>query len=828
MGNVFRAWLRDLIRLLKSPSALIVMIALLVLPSAYTWYNVAAFWSPYDNTSNMRVCVVNEDTGSSSDLTGDINVGDLIVDKLEENTQLGWDFQDYDSAMDSLYAGKCYAVFVVPENFTSNILSITSGSFEKPVISYYVNEKAGPVSPKVTDSGKTVLEETINSTFVKTVSETVVDVVDDAIAESDATAADVKSNALEKLSEAIADLDDAQSSLSKLDSRLSSLESAHDKALSAIDFLEKNLDKAGESLGEVSYVAEILQGRIDALTPKASQSVAAALVAVSNLAPYAEAAGYGEEVNAAIKSLETYSDSLFVELLPSATRGLSKLSSAAGALDIVMSGDSTTLQQSRVFVNQLNETVGDIRTSLQSTSTLLGSVKGDLQELHDDLALFTLGSLTSLLGVDGSGLDASSIADFMSSPTKIKTEKLYGYTSYGAAMGPLFMNLTFWIGAFMFLVVFKNVSDDEGIKKFTIQQRYLSRFLLFSVPAAIQGIVCCAGLMVMGISVANAPALFIAAVVCSLAYLSIIYALSLMFMHVGKGLCVFLVFLQIPSATGLYPIQMTADFYQALCPLFPFTYGIGAVREAICGFYGTTYFADLGALAVFFFLFMILGLTFQPLLANVNRMAASQVSLSGLLNGDRIDLPSRNFKTVEVVKRLADSDEYGRSLQARFDRFARLYPRMVRVTLVLVVLAPLATGIFCALLQVERPVTLTIWLVIFIAIIIFLVALETFKHSFVDRFAMSTMSDEELVTAVAERDVMHETEDSASRAHEETDRFWDPDAKREVAKWRKENLEKLSAKRRESLERLPRFFSRDMSSDNGGEAPKDKEDGNDA
>ena len=53
-----------------------VVIALLVLPSVYTWYNVVGFWNPYDNTGNLRVCVVNEDAGASSELTGELHVGE--------------------------------------------------------------------------------------------------------------------------------------------------------------------------------------------------------------------------------------------------------------------------------------------------------------------------------------------------------------------------------------------------------------------------------------------------------------------------------------------------------------------------------------------------------------------------------------------------------------------------------------------------------------------------------------------------------------------------------------------------------------------------------
>ena len=174
MRNVLAILKRDFIRLFKAPAAIVVVLALLVLPSLYTWYNVLGFWDPYNNTGNMRVAVVNQDKGGSHELTGDLDVGALIIDALHENDQLNWQFTDYDTAMADLEAGRDYAVFVIPENFTENLLTLLSGDFQQPNIQYYVNMKTGPVSPKITDAGSTTLEETINSTFVKTVSDIVV------------------------------------------------------------------------------------------------------------------------------------------------------------------------------------------------------------------------------------------------------------------------------------------------------------------------------------------------------------------------------------------------------------------------------------------------------------------------------------------------------------------------------------------------------------------------------------------------------------------------------------------------------------------------------
>ena len=127
MKNVLRVLKRDFLRLLKAPIALMVVCALILLPSAYTWYNVVGFWNPYENTGNLRVCVVNEDAGGESALTGHMDVGDMIVEQLGQNTQLAWAFVDRDTAMSELESGTCYAAFVIPADFTERLLSLAHG-----------------------------------------------------------------------------------------------------------------------------------------------------------------------------------------------------------------------------------------------------------------------------------------------------------------------------------------------------------------------------------------------------------------------------------------------------------------------------------------------------------------------------------------------------------------------------------------------------------------------------------------------------------------------------------------------------------------------------
>ncbi|MCI8468398.1 MAG: YhgE/Pip domain-containing protein [Eggerthellaceae bacterium] len=846
MGNVWRVFKRDVLRLLKVPPALVVVVALLVLPSVYTWYNVLGFWNPYDNTGNLRVCVVNQDEGASSELTGELRVGDMIVEKLHENTQLKWDFTDYDDAMAQLDAGRAYAAFVIPEDFTADLLTLTTGDFTQPSIEYYVNEKAGPVAPKITDAGATTLDETVNSTFVSTVSDAVAESVDDAYDRSQEQLGQTREGALGKIAGALDAIASAREALGRVGDATSSARTRADGARSDLDQARDGIEAAERSLATMSDLASRTRQGLDAFSasamPAASQSLLALsqaavradaavgklngavgeaqgnigatiaegqqalergrelaaelrraaealpeddaareplLAAVADLerrnadaeADLASLAGLNDEaggvsqtasdasaalsgaVEAAVTQAQGYSDGLFGSTLPA-------LGSALGTLSGTASSLSAAVGNQRLLVDQASLALAQLASTLESAAEAVSQTDGLLATLQDELALVRTdvtavggsGALSELFGEEG--LDAAKIADFMGSPTELVTEQLYPLDAYGSAMAPLFMNLTFWIGAFMLLVIMKQEVDAEGIPRLTLAQRYLGRFLLLAAMAVLQAVICCAGVLAIGVHAASVPALFFAAAVTSLSYLSIIYALSVTLQHIGKGICIILVFAQIPGATGLYPIEMTSGFFQALYPFFPFTYGIGALREAIFGFYGTMYAGDLAMLGVFFAVFMALGLLVRPLMANVNRMVADQVRQGGLFNGENVEIPVRPYRFSQIVRALSDRDEYRATLEARYERFRRWYPRLIKGAVVLGVAVPAALVVVFALTPAEKVWVLTFWLGFIAALFVFVVVVESLRCSFERQLRLGSLSDERLLELASARNAV--------------------------------------------------------------------------
>lgn len=228
--KAFQIFKRDILRLLKNPVALVITIGICVIPSLYAWYNIVANWDPYGNTANIKVAVANNDQGTSNEYVGELNAGDETVSKLKENDQLGWVFTDADAAVEGVKSGEYYAAIVIPDDFSANLTSMLTGTFTQPQLEYYCNEKKNAIAPKVTDTGAETVEEQINETFVATVSETLVEKIQNAAGDLDAQGAETQGGILENVQRSNRALQDVRDALAGMQKTIATSKEAGAKA----------------------------------------------------------------------------------------------------------------------------------------------------------------------------------------------------------------------------------------------------------------------------------------------------------------------------------------------------------------------------------------------------------------------------------------------------------------------------------------------------------------------------------------------------------------------------------------------------------------------
>lgn len=805
-------------------------------PALYAWFNIAGFWDPYAQTSHIRVAVANEDEGATKDQIGTVNVGAMLETQLKENDQLGWHFVSADEARAEVERGDSYAAFVIPVSFSRDLTGIVDGTYVKPNIQYYVNEKNNAVAPKITGAGATSLDRQINSAFVSTVakvlsekaSEVGVGIANDADQKRSDVSASV-SEASAKLGSASQTLDgmgdkidaakasvaSARATLSDLDAAASELSTSLDQADQlvsdsrtslasfssqmggALDGLSSNAASAlagvSENAGTLDGAVQGASGRVGglltegtsinnsvgdvlaelnalgignlpvagtALTDLTNQHAAlsSALASLTTLNSDLSATSTSitgaltsaSDASAAVSTAVTNARSGASSQLPAISSALDDFSSASSS----MRGSLETLRSQRDQVSglldQLDSLLGGAKTATQTSATNVAAIQNDLDSVATDIS--SLSSSNTLRDLaDSLGVNAESIASFMASPTQIETKVVYPVAAYGSAMAPLFTNLSLWIGAFSLVLLLKLDVDEEGIGPTSSAAKYMGRWMLLAFFGVIQALVVSIGDLIVGVQTVSRLGFVGTSIAISLVFVSIVYMLSTCFQHIGKGLCVIIMVVQIPGSAGLYPVEMLPSFFRFLHPLFPFTYGINALREIVGGFYGHTYLSCLAVLGAEALVACAIGLVLRPFLVNLNAMITRDLSSSGLFLAEATRVPSNRYRLTQIVAALADHDGFERSVSRRAARFERRYPWIRRAAIVVGIVVPVALAVLSVANVAEVPIVLGAWIVWVLLVITFLIGLQYVREALARQQLLGAMDEGDVRSLLTRR-----------------------------------------------------------------------------
>ena len=177
--NTLKLFKLDWQRIFKNPIATFLIIALMIIPSLYAWFNIKALWDPYANTGELPIAVYSDDQAATFK-DKKVNIGEEVLKNLHKNKQLGWQFVDSKKELDKgVKSGKYYAGIYLPKDFSKDLLSFTTGEITKPKIDYSINEKINAIAPKIADKGASSLQAQITDQFTKTASSTLVGVFND-------------------------------------------------------------------------------------------------------------------------------------------------------------------------------------------------------------------------------------------------------------------------------------------------------------------------------------------------------------------------------------------------------------------------------------------------------------------------------------------------------------------------------------------------------------------------------------------------------------------------------------------------------------------------
>lgn len=172
MKGIWQQFRSDLRRVTSNVMAVIVLCGLVVIPSAFTWFNVIGSWEPFDNTKNLKVAVASVDEGYTSPLIPiHMNIGSVVESALRANDQLDWVITSKKDAIAGTESGEYYAAMVLPKDFSERMLTFYTAGSKQTKIEYYTNDKSNPLAPLITSEGADDLSAKINAEFMDELSD---------------------------------------------------------------------------------------------------------------------------------------------------------------------------------------------------------------------------------------------------------------------------------------------------------------------------------------------------------------------------------------------------------------------------------------------------------------------------------------------------------------------------------------------------------------------------------------------------------------------------------------------------------------------------------
>lgn len=266
MKNIFRIYARDIKRICTNWAAMIMAIVIILIPSLYSLTNIKASWDPYANTSGIKIAVVNKDSGTIYK-DQDLNLGEELIEKLEDNDKMDWTFVSEEEASEGLVKEQYYASIVIPEDFSKCVTTLMEKEVVKPKLIYTVNEKINAIAPKLTDAGAKSVKNQLDENIVKTVSGVMFRLINETGVEIDGKRADIR-DIINKIYELDEELPELESILNDTIGGVSDVNSLLLKTNDMLPTVSSLLDSTNDFINNSDYIVDKMQSDINEISPR--------------------------------------------------------------------------------------------------------------------------------------------------------------------------------------------------------------------------------------------------------------------------------------------------------------------------------------------------------------------------------------------------------------------------------------------------------------------------------------------------------------------------------------------------------------------------------
>ncbi len=602
--------INDFKNVFKNPIVMIVLLAIVILPSLYALVNIYACWDPYENTDNIQFAIANDDKGSTYDGQY-LNVGNDLVEMLKNNTDFDWVFISSDELRKGVNNGTYYAGIIVPSNFSDCVVSITTDNPRSGELQYIVNEKTNPVAAKLTDSAAKSVYNKINAEIVTFINVAAYGKLGD-LQSSLASGAIQMSSGASQLS----------GGASQVSSGASQVSSGASQVSNGASQLSSGASQVSSGASQVSGGASQLSAGASKLSGGASQVSSGA----SELSAGAGQVSAGaNQISQSVKASSQGKSSQLSDSLDNLASGAGQLSQKSGELSAGASQVSSGANDLSDNANKLSEGASSVADGANQLSSGANSLAGGVNELADgslslaagaellaNSAASALLTASSSLNIasdslsDVTGVNEDQLGDYIYAPVKLEKQQLYPTDNYASQVAPFYIVLSMWVGALITCVMLK-IGTSQGTK-YKPHVMYTGKLMLFNIMALLQTTVTIIGCYALGIDITNNLMFIFSCYFIALFFMVLIYSMISVFGQVGKGIAMILLVFQISGTGGIYPIDIMSNVFQVLYPYLPMTHAINLVRESALGLIWANYLPSFAYLLIVGVLIIILSL----------------------------------------------------------------------------------------------------------------------------------------------------------------------------------------------------------------------------
>lgn len=592
----------DIKAIISNPAVLIVLLVIILIPSLYALLNIEATWDPYAQTDNIKVAVVNEDSGYNYNGT-EYTVGNTLVDELKNNTNFNWQFVDKKTALNGVKNGDYYAALIIPGNFSEQLLSIETSTPHQAKIEYIVNDKLNPVAPRLTGAGADALHAKINNEVVKTI---------------DGIIFGKLSNLGQLIANNKADLLKTKSFVNELNGNLGNIDASITELNSDMATVNSIWPKISAELPEAQKESNRIRKSYDSLYTQIKTNPQEALSTVQNMEI---------TVNNMLLSLKTADASLTAlynatgdqnlkPVIAQIEGNIAKVTKVQGILKEVETtikdgnnpqGKLATLKNSidqmdnsiNLLANNkenINQKITEASKKLSLVNSKWPTIRSAIQIAALKLNSINEGDIDELISF--SDMNQDDVQNYFESPVELEKTRIYQVDTYGSALAPFYIPISLWIGCIIAIAMI-TMRIKKGNKDYTAESVYIGRMGLFLIIATIQALLVAIGSILLHVEMSSALLFTITTLYIGLCAMIVVYSLTSAFGNAGKAIAIVILVLQITATGGIFPVEILPPFFQSIHPYLPLTYAVGALREVVGGVIWNTYWYNMVMLVLF-------------------------------------------------------------------------------------------------------------------------------------------------------------------------------------------------------------------------------------